>query len=237
VETAFTRDSNGIGIVFVIAEIPITHRSDMMPECRDGSILERFSAITQLRIRKERAMNKTKLLPSLIALIAFPLSASAIPIQYDITFGPNSVDTDGGTGEFMWDATTHLISNFSFNFGGGLAGGVNDAVADFTQPVLGGTFAEFFFEVLTGTDVHPVACNTGAFQCTTHLSPGVGLFGALDFLQFVDTGRLYLFPVAGGDLAIGEFSTRVATVPEPGAMGLFVLGILCLGVFRRRIAT
>ena len=45
------------------------------------------------------------------ALIGSPFVAQAAPVYYDLSFGGNALDADGGTGSFVWDDTTRLLSN------------------------------------------------------------------------------------------------------------------------------
>jgi hypothetical protein len=89
---------------------------------------------------------KKSLLPLVAAAVmAGPLTAQAVPVSYDITFGGNAADADGGIGSFIWDGDTHALSNIVWDFGGGPlgSGAIDDANAGWSDPVFGGTAAEF----------------------------------------------------------------------------------------------
>lgn len=180
---------------------------------------------------------------SLCALLALlPLAAQAIPIRYDITFSSNALDADGGVGSFFRDDTTHLISNVTWDFGGGNTGGIDDAIMNWSAIVFGGTASDFFFEILTGQDVHPTSCGTSGVTCSTGANAVSGLFGYPDKVMLFAFGtalgpdpHTYVMQFLNNTEVRGSYSTKLAiAVPEPGTFGLLTLGLFAIGWARRR---
>ena len=187
---------------------------------------------------------KNRIIGALLAALLFaPFAASAALLEYKVTFGANAGDADGGVGGFYWNDSTHLISNLSWDFGGGNSGGIDDTKINWSFEVFGGTLAEFFFEILTGQDVSPAACSTLLTGCGQSFdAPEV--FGypptSISFNDVVTTGALQYsingaFPVPS---VFGSFSTefvgQVAQVPLPGTLALIAIAACGYGFSTRR---
>jgi hypothetical protein len=170
-----------------------------------------------------------------VLTVVAPIGTHAALLEYELTFGPNDSDPDGGIGFFHWDTSTQLISNLNWDFGGGNTGGVNDATAQWDLNVLGASRARFVFEILTLTDVHPTNC-TGATACSsTFLIGSVNGFPGVPFtLGELNNGPFYSYePTTRGSLGarlVGE----VQQAPAPGSLALLAIGLAGLGWARRK---
>src|SRR5262245_37538420 len=106
-------------------------------------------------------INKTLLPLVVAAALAGPLTAQAVPVTYDINFGGNAADADCGVGSFIWDDSTHALSNVVWDFRAGPlgSGGINDATIGWSEIVVGGTLAELVAEILLkDAGLHPAQC-------------------------------------------------------------------------------
>ena len=182
-------------------------------------------------------INKTLLPLVAAAVLAGPLTAQAVPVTYDITFGGNAADPNGGIGSFVWDDSTHALSNVVWDFGTGPlgSGGINDAMIGWSAPVFGGTLAEFVAEILLkDAGLHPAQCADLLGSCSASL----GAVGDLRYMQFdISIFGVQSYTVDPGSGPIqGLFTTaaRATSVPEPSTLALFGLGLIGLGLARRR---
>ena len=171
-------------------------------------------------------------------LFLVPATADAAPIRYQINFGATATDPAGGTGFFFRDDVTELLSDFTWDFGGGNTGGLVDASIDWAAPVFGGTLSNFLFEILTLQDVHPAACSTVLIGCSQGFNAGQVFGYPGGFFAFedqVNTNAQTYFSAATG--STGSFSTQLAprVAPEPGTLALLALG-MCGAYARRRRA-
>jgi hypothetical protein len=163
-------------------------------------------------------------------------AAQAIPITYDVTFSSTSGVDSSGAGSFVWDDDGSSFSNFVWDLAAPFgSGGVPDTFFGESGPVPG--VAEDLAEILIGIDTSPSACTTGG--CGQGIGASWGLFGlkTIIFQNFPDTGVLrYAVQSLGGDLSEGTYSTvaRSTSVPEPGTLALFGLGLAALRFARRR---
>jgi hypothetical protein len=180
--------------------------------------------------------------PLIAVLGIFTSIANASPIQYQFGLGATSLTPDGGVGSFYWDDATHLISNITWDFGGGLTGGSNDANLDWSADIgSGGTFSELAFEVLTGQDVFAGAVCGCAFGLagTDILGSAARSYGFPGtFIAFGRIAGVLTYQVqTNSDSSVGTFQGAViapTAVPEPGILGLMGLGLLGILISRTR---
>ena len=170
------------------------------------------------------------------ALLLTPVAAAATPIRYQINFSPTAEAPAGGTGYFFRDDVTELLSNFTWDFGGGNTGGIVDALTDWSATVFGGTISHFFFEILTQQDVHPSPCSTLTTGCSsTFETPQVvGFPSRIVFRDQSNTNaQQYILGLGGSP---GSFSTQLAprVAPEPGTLALLALGMCGARAYARR---
>ncbi len=172
------------------------------------------------------------------ALLAMsPLTAHAIPTPYSTTYtatlGPS------GTGSFLFDADTGVLSNFVWDFVGGIVGGTQDFDA---TDVAGDTAGRLVFELLSETNTHSGLdwINAGGFTTVAPLigttpfdAPNFGILGTADVgsslyrFGFIETFEI----VAEGTIRISQVQ-----VPEPTTFSLLGAGLLGFGFIRRRRA-
>lgn len=175
-----------------------------------------------------------------LALLFTVHTASAALISFNLTFDGSGSGTPG-TGSFVRDDTTEVISGFNWDFGSGLTGGVNDFFFTSTgiSPFLFNTilFNSIFDPNFQGFRTAPSAIAGGTFGpfgedltffCWGTLSddclmPNPGI--ALASYRFED------IPALGGPPTVFTgYVTAAPTnnVPEPGTAWLAVLGLAAM---------
>jgi hypothetical protein len=161
------------------------------------------------------------------ALLSLASTARAIPLNFEVTYD-GSVAGIAGSGSFNYDADTTSFSNFMLSFGDSSAVVplVNGGRAAF-----GGTLGQFLFEILTGMDVHPVAC--GVVSCSFTTSPQTALVTSASFTRNINNNPLagYRFLDSAQDVVFAG-SLSVRQVPEPATVALVGLGLLGLVLAR-----
>jgi len=167
---------------------------------------------------------KKKVLALIAAgLFSAPMLASAVPVQYDLTYtattGPN------GVGSFTFDQDDNTMSAFQWDFGGVL-GNLADVGLNNPFPPTGVTFGQFIFEMITEIDVHPAANCT--FSCSFSSSSLARTF----ILRAGSSPTTYELR-QGALFSTGFVTFTTASVPEPATLGLLVLGLLAAGARRR----
>ena len=182
---------------------------------------------------------------ALFLLSAAPITVIATPVKHAFDMGPSDIFASGGNGSFFWDTDTSSISNLTWDFGNGRVGGVDDVRANWSQDVFGGTLAEFTFDILAGSGVHPLNCGGGATGCAFGFDASHGVVPggfpgplgdmafAVDNLVLAYQVRLNLFELPHE----GFFSTATATpaaVSEPGTLSMLAAGIAALFFARRK---
>lgn len=175
-------------------------------------------------------MNKKLLAIAAAGLLAGPIMATAMPVTYDFT-------VNGGASGPLAGVSSAGFFSFDDSIipaGGGIVG-QDDLLTDLAFTWNGLTYDEtnantggLVFDadgVLTNA-LFGTHCGFGG--CTAGISkPNSWL---------VVVGQFH-YDTAGGGLHIGSFAySRRASVPEPGTLALFGLGMMGLGLTRRRRA-
>ena len=156
------------------------------------------------------------------------VQAGAVPIQYNLNYAATT--GPDGIGSFVFDQDNGLMTAFNWNFGGVLGG-----IPDLPIPLSPGlpTRGQFIFEMLSHTDVSPlINCVLGG--CVSSSSVLNPLNGFKFTLRNTAVDTSYEYERNGALFSAGLVSIVPTSVPEPAGFALFGLGVLMLGVRRRR---
>ncbi len=168
----------------------------------------------------------------LVAVSPSGKAESAI-IDYTVTYD-GSVLGPPGTGSFSFDDTPGLeiISDFVWDFGGGMSGGLLLAPVDHD-------FSKYLFDVLTG--VAATSFVGAGFGPSSHFGfpvSGSGTFCEVENGVFCtgasQTAPSYQFLAAEGPIVSGLVSIAPAAVPQPASLALLALGVAALAFSRSR---
>jgi hypothetical protein len=160
-------------------------------------------------------------------LYIFSLSAQAMSIKYDVTY--SDVGFGAGTGEFFWDGGTTAMTGFVWDFGAGQTGGLLDTIL--AGILFSGTVGAGLFELITGQDVSPDIPTIGGIRFGGGFTPTTSFpANAIIF----DATSKYRIENGAGVSPVGSVTATVASVPEPGTLGLALIGLAGLGFSRKR---
>ena len=144
--------------------------------------------------------------------------------EYEIIFD-GSIVGNAGVGSFLWDDSTNLISDITWDFGN-LIGGIDDTIINWSNIVFGDTISSIALENLTQQDVSSVNCITVNCAISTNGYVSYGSSSATNIIFSTDglgaqTYAIY-DSIAGAFAVQGNFSTSEVTVPESSSIFLLV---------------
>jgi hypothetical protein len=176
----------------------------------------------------------TVLMAAMVLAVLTPMAASAVPVRYDLVFEASTP----GSGSFHWDEDTGTISDFGWDFGAGVTGALRNEI-DWLAPVFGSTRGRYFFELITGENVHPSGCDAidacGASYGSNELIGFPSLLASFSRNnQLFDSARYFFLGADSRILSGNLIATRGAvSVPEAGTLPMLTLGLLAFLVMSR----
>jgi hypothetical protein len=154
-----------------------------------------------------------------------PAASFAVPVTYDLSYA--SEIGPSGVGSAIWDADSRLLSEFTWDLGVGIVGGILSSNLSSNAPG-GGTVGSFVWELVSGdTTADPSDVVAIGFNPQ-------GLFGFNGFVSFRQTG-IYTFSNDMGPTTTGRVSIAPrVSVAEPASLAMFALSLFGLALARRR---
>ena len=151
-----------------------------------------------------------------VALSFLSLSANAMSIKYDMTYNADVGGGADGIGSFSFDSGTNFLSGLNWSFDDGLSGLYFDVIDEFL-----------------GSDVLLGNCPSGT--CTSSRS-GVAISGDFTNVHWT-SDRIYQFSTSSSRTHFGTYTvTEAVSVTEPGTFALLSIGLLGMGLARRKKA-
>jgi PEP-CTERM motif-containing protein len=193
-------------------------------------------------------MKKKLLVIAAMGLLAGPLAANALPMDFGCISG-SSADCAAATSSLSWD--WNGLDFTIANSGGGYVSEVYfDLGAGMTASFLGGTGGNVLFYVGANPSSLPGGSSVGFVSDSSFDSDPSGLvhngidagetatfriLGAtLDSFEDALAAGVHVRSLVDGSASLVTIGTPTTTVAEPGTLALFGLGMLGIGVLRRR---
>ncbi len=166
-----------------------------------------------------------------------PLSGQAASVSYALSFS-DSASGATGSGSFVWDTETEIMSALTWTIAGNTGGVLDSALAAtyHSWDPLAATNGELFFNFLTAPQAYLIAQN-GQLESSSGLMPSDVVGDYFGFVAFgaknTSAAGTYRFLDKNWNLASEGYVTA-AMVPEPETYALMLAGIGLVGFAARR---